>query len=464
VVSVHDGQRWRLALVDVRTSALTYVPLPDTANHYDAVWGRGARELIDVSDLGGVPNIERIDLQTLDAERATHVLGAAVAPEVNVATGAIWFLSLYSRGYDLRSVSTGSGSRTIAELPATLTPAAPIPVESRPALGVNPVTAPRPFSLTPRSFRWIPQPEADADGVSAAIGLESMDVIGRSELLATGAFGDAATWRGGALSFAWHGAQPSFRATLFSAEQRLSASRSPVPMPFDLDQHLTGALVAVDGTRQFDRWAARYQAGASTMSTSSAARNLVFGDGAAVWVQRGDRTASTANLGGNITIGRAFDASFYRGLAGISLSTNGAGPAPIAASATYGRTGVDAPPFEQFALGGGPSPVLDRMLLTQRVAMPALPAGIAAGSSVFTYRVSVATAPLSWYWWSGSTARAGDSFEAWHRVIGAEWSQSVAAIPFAGTPAARAQIGVGESLDAPFRRKVRLYLNLVLNP
>jgi hypothetical protein len=49
-------------------------------------------------------------------------------------------------------------------------------------------------------------------------------------------------------------------------------------------------------------------------------------------------------------------------------------------------------------------------------------------------------------------------------VIGAEWLASVPAIPIAGTPAARAQIGIGESLDAPFRKRVRAYVSFVLDP
>ena len=102
--------------------------------------------------------------------------------------------------------------------------------------------------------------------------------------------------------------------------------------------------------------------------------------------------------------------------------------------------------------------------------------GLASLASVMFLAVTnevcqnVATVPLLWvvplslYLWSGSTSQSGHSFDVWHRVIGVEWSQSVGPIALAGTPAARAQIGVGESLNAPFRRKVRGYVSLVLNP
>jgi hypothetical protein len=96
--------------------------------------------------------------------------------------------------------------------------------------------------------------------------------------------------------------------------------------------------------------------------------------------------------------------------------------------------------------------------------MPALPIATSLGPQALAYRVAVTTQPLSWYLWSASTAASGDGFKIWHRVLGVEWSQAVAAIPIAGTPSARGQIGIGESLDAPFRRKLRAYVSLVLNP
>jgi len=96
--------------------------------------------------------------------------------------------------------------------------------------------------------------------------------------------------------------------------------------------------------------------------------------------------------------------------------------------------------------------------------MPALPTGVSIGSSAFTYRAAATIAPVNLYLWGGSTAPAGERFRQWHRVVGADWSMSVPAIPSAGTPAARAVIGVGRSLDDPFRNKTRAYLSLVLNP
>src|SRR6185436_6140523 len=141
----------------------------------------------------------------------------------------------------------------------------------------------------------------------------------------------------------------------------------------------------------------------------------------------------------------------------VSFGAGGPLLIPLSASATYGRTNDDAPLFERFSLGGGPSPIIDRAVLTQRIAMPALPAGISVGSSVFTYRGAVSVQPFSWYFWAGSTAGPGERFRTWNRVVGAEFVMAVPPITPAGTPAARGQIGLGESLDAPFRRRLRAY-------
>jgi hypothetical protein len=110
--------------------------------------------------------------------------------------------------------------------------------------------------------------------------------------------------------------------------------------------------------------------------------------------------------------------------------------------------------------------------MSQRLPMPVLPSAIMVGSSAFTYRASLQTQPFSLYWWGGSTTPAlkssvrptGESFARWQRVAGIEWTQSVSAIPMAGTPPARALIGIGESIDAPVRHRVRIYAALVLDP
>jgi hypothetical protein len=307
-------------------------------------------------------------------------------------------------------------------------------------------------------------------------------VIGRSEIMASGAYGNVATWRGGSVSGTWHGVKPAIRVEGFGAVQRLSNSPSPLSISSvsldsaarRLDTRLFGGLAYLDGTSSFETWAARYRIGGSAGQlrdelpdtiTRTGSRAFAFADAGLTFVQRGDGASITESLGSNFTTGSTLGSTFTRGSVSGGIGVSGPlVPLPVSASVTYGRASDQTPLFERFALGGGPSLVLDRVLLAQRWTMPVLPAETIVGTSAMAYRVNVLFSPLVAYWWSGSTTDANQSFHEWHRVIGVEWSQSVPAIVPAGTPAARGQIGIGESLDSPFRRKVRAYVSLVVNP
>ncbi|HEV8497587.1 MAG TPA: hypothetical protein VGQ56_12025 [Gemmatimonadaceae bacterium] len=473
-VAIHTGDGWRVAIVSLRDGSRAEF-LTSSANAYDVAWANPST-LVLVSEDGGVANVQRVDLSTRVSTSITHVTGAAVAPEANPADSSVWFLSLYSRGYDLRRVAVPALSPEVINLDQQLAPAVPTAPITEPRFAANTVSEPRRFGFGPRVFRWIPQPELDADGASAALGLFSTDVIGRSDILATIAAGDRAAWRGGALNLAWHGSRPGFRLNLFDAAQRLSGSRADADLPLTLDSRLAGAELALDGSSSFDTWAVRYRLGGTVsrirvdlpsslrIDGASSRREIAFGDGALSLAQRGDHSTITESISASVALGQSFSHRFSRGVASATLATSGNAMVPVVATATYGRTQSDAPIFEQFSLGGALSPLIDRALLTQRFSMPVLPSGIRIGSSAFAYRATLNTRPLALYLYAGSTAAAGQRFAIWNRVVGADWSASIPAIAIAGTPPARVQFGVGESLDAPFRKRVRAYVSVVLDP
>ncbi|MEO7084255.1 MAG: hypothetical protein ABI085_08085 [Gemmatimonadaceae bacterium] len=472
VVSMHDDRAWTLEVVDTAGRSTHVDPPSPGANCYDASWS-GAANLVAVCDVSGIANLWSFDTSS-GWRQLTRVTGAAVAPVENPADSSIWFLSLYSRGYDIRRIPKRLGITPNPVELAGLSPA----ISEQPTAGgsqfaKNAVSPPRPFGLTPRALRWLADPEIDADGATVRATVVSADLIGRSEILANGAVGDASGWRGGSLNITWRGFRPSFRAQVFGVEQRPSESRSGLKTP-GLDARMDGGVASFDGSESFDTWSARYRLGgsvsrlrvedASTVS-GSLARNLAFADGAVAWTQRGAASTITESLGGTVAAGRSMGEGIVRTTTSAAISGAQRGLPPFALSASYGTTNAAAPRFEQFALGGTASPLVERDLLTQRMAMPALPTGVGIGSSVFTYRVSLPTDPISFYYWGGSTAGVRQRFAQWHRVIGATATLfSVPAIPLAGTPAARAQIGIGRSLDAPFRGKTRGYLGLVINP
>jgi hypothetical protein len=237
---------------------------------------------------------------------------------------------------------------------------------------------------------------------------------------------------------------------------------------------MIGGDAMLDGGLLHDAWAVRYRAGGSISNMAnpggaasargSATRSIAFGDASLSLLQRGDAATLTESLGARGTLGRLSDETIRRIVTTTAISLSGRGVLPLSAASTYARTNADAPLFEQIAIGGGAVALFPSIILSQRLPMPVLPSAISIGTSAFTYRASLDTKPLALYWWGGSTAPAGASFSVWQRVIGAEWTQFVSAIPMVGTPPARAQIGIGESLDTPVRHRLRAYVGLVLDP
>lgn len=472
LVSVHHRGIWRLGLVDVAARELTLIDPDDGANRYDAAWS-GADDIVAVSDKSGIANIIHMRLASRAIRTLSGVTGAAVAPEPNPSDGSIWFLSLYSRGYDLRKL-TPSPATDVPHivLSARLVPAlSPPPIPH--ALPTNSVSEPRRFGFAPRLFRWIPQPSLDADGASGSLSLVSRDVIGRSEILLTGAYGDPGTWRGGMLSGMWAGWGSELRLKLFDAKQSLRDSRVTFSPRANLDATLAGAELANDFTRQYDTWSMRLRAVASAEHarnsylaldtlTARGTRSFALGDAAIAAAQRTPNVSAGESLSVLGMTGRSFESSFQRWIATAGFSAGVSGLPPVSLSGLMGGVSRDANVFEKFSLGGGPSTLLDRAQLAQRIVMPVLPSGISIGSSVVTGRASLG-APIALYYWAGST-RNGSRFENWYRVVGFEWNASIGSIAPAGTPAARAQIGAGESLDEPFRKRWRAYVSLILNP
>ncbi|MGH7623682.1 MAG: TolB family protein, partial [Gemmatimonadaceae bacterium] len=294
VVAVNAGGKWELRVARVSGESSLVTSGDGTANWYDAAW-RDDQTLIAVGDRGGVPNLYTRQLAGPDSawRRLTGVTGAAVAPAVDRRVGSIWFLSLYSHGYDLRQIDATASAPPLALSP-TFAPVVPYPSALAARLDSDAVSPPRPFGFGARSLRWLPLPEADADGVSAALGMVSMDLIGRTRILAQGAFGDPAAWRGGSLAVDWRGSRPGLEVRAFDAAQRPSASRTPVPGASLLDARMSGGEIALDDDWSFDTWAARARLGGSVGRTralvgsaSAADRSLAFGALSAGWVQHG---------------------------------------------------------------------------------------------------------------------------------------------------------------------------------
>ena len=193
-------------------------------------------------------------------------------------------------------------------------------------------------------------------------------------------------------------------------------------------------------------------------------RNLGFAELAADARQSLDESNVSEAFSSNLTAGSTNGAAYRRLLASASFHGDASGFLPIDLGATYGRVSSDGPTFEQFVVGGPTATLLDASLLTQRVAMPAIPLGIASGDRVATFRVATSLAGLSPYYWGASARTGGGRFEQWHRVVGAELTIDQTPVPVLGVPGARLAAGIAESLDSPFRHRTHGYLVVSLRP
>lgn len=476
-VALQRGNRWRIALLDTAGGASRFVDPDDGANRFDPAW-IDARTLVVTSDRGGTANIEWLEVgmtRGASAARAlTRVTGAAVAAEPDHADGSIWFLALHSQGWDIRRIPTGSALPALVFSPLLdprLAPAVIDPPRSVRAFPPSPISAPAPYDLGVRGTRWLPTGSIGADGRAAGLALVNDDAVGRLTIIGQLAMGSGDAWHGGSLEAAWRGARPAVRAVLFDAT---TSTRSFAPLATAVEtEELRGGRLRADLTHSFDAGELRFGLGAApgdlrTESIAGAAiatRDVAFAEVGAGARQSGEAGNLREALFANLAAGHTSSGPAYRRvLATLALRAALDRQLPLDLTASYGRVSRDAAPFEQFTVGGLPTGFVDPSLLTQRISMGALPAGVSVGDRAFSYRASTTIGALSPFYWGASTRTGPGRFAQWHRVFGVELIVDQGPLPVLGLPGGRLVAGVGRSLDEPFADRTRGYLAVTLRP
>ncbi|HZF66772.1 MAG TPA: hypothetical protein VEZ47_01905, partial [Gemmatirosa sp.] len=515
VAGVQAGGRWRVVVLD--PSAPGAAPRPvgptDDAERYDATFTPDGRAVVYVSEAGGIPNLARATLDAPAAETPlTRVTSAAFAPVASGADGSWLFLHLTPRGLDVRRLhpdSTPVRGATVAVLTApSLLPRGEAALTSAIAQR-PPVTVPRfavgtvteePYGVGPRHHAVLPFGDAAPGGGSYGLQFGSLDPAGRLTWLAQGAGAVRRGWSGGSLRAAWRGLPVTVVGEGFALAQDLGASPGaaggPVPVAVRDDARWAGGSFIAEGVR----WRAAgggatrgpaalpgaldarltARAGASaghlTLAPSGAAsapdlpdarerrrgtRALGFAElGARLAGAQGTRTLALS-LDAHGSTGRTHDAGWRRGVARAHVA-GGASRFGIALDGLLGATSAGAPAWEQFALGGNDPGLVDDAVLSQRIALPALPAATQVGPRVAVARAALTTRGLEPY---VAWAQAGDDFRGrWQRVLGVESHVATPFVPFARAPRARLTLGVGYSLDEPIRERVRGYFRVAYLP
>jgi len=140
----------------------------------------------------------------------------------------------------------------------------------------------------------------------------------------------------------------------------------------------------------------------------------------------------------------------------------GRGDRALRLRATWGIVDQGAPVFERFATGGIDPPAPDRALLSQRLAMPALPAATLVGRRAA--RLDAAFETVRGVTPFFRAARGGAGFGEWVRVVGLEASLDTRAVPYFGVPAVRARLGIGRILDGPNEDEQRIWASVRFLP
>jgi hypothetical protein len=467
--SVSENGRWRVVVADRAGQRMRYVD-PDTerANRYDPEW-LGTDALVVVSELGGVANLELIELSSGRSQTLTRVTGAAVGPSVNRADSSIWFLNLHALGYDVRRLPRGRSSDSVVSIDATAFGFAAPKTPHLVTIGRNSVGPARPYGSGPRHQRWLPGAYASAEGAGVFLGAFTGDIVGRLNATVMGAYGERGTWNGGSLRATWRYPRPAVEVGVHGVIQEPSRGRDPQPAADSVDATLFQSLLAVSGQRLGDGWMVRARGGgaAGTLASSRSGETMFRGLGFAELELQFHQARGARGILERLRVhsSQGHSGAPYQRLRGaLEVVTTGRDMMPLELGVTYGRMVGSPHVFERFAVGGVASPVGDSSLLSQRYAMPMLPTAIDTGSTLFGWRVALPSSAWTMYFEGVSTSSDAYIFRKWNRAVGIDMTYSFPPVPVAFTPRFQARTGVGYTLDAPFRKKVRAFLEMRMEP
>lgn len=467
IVSVHEHGVWRLVMMDRDGGSPRQLGPDDGANRYGAAFLPDGRSIVFISEQGGIPNVTLMNLETGASRPLTRVRSAALAPEPDPATGAVYFLELWPKGLDLNRVWPDSVHlSSIVPLPATLAPAAPLaPPAAVDTFPRATLPASHEYGLGPRLYRVLPNAGIAPEGRRVGLSLASTDPVGRLSWLVQGTIGDAGIWRGISAAATLRRFHPFLTGELFATRDYPSEQHAGTFAPPSLDTRYDGGALSAELTRSYVGSSHRIEIGTSLgrldgPELGAGYRTLAFAEYGTARLQRVRDWVFVERLTLHGDVGRTLGDGWMRGLgtAGVELRQSGSG---IAGDVTLGRVSPSVRPFEQFTVGGLLPPLFNASLLSQRVAVPVFPVGIASGPTVGVYRVMLTGSALRPYFLGVS---AGDRLTRWQRAIGLDLHLPVVSIPFVALPAVQLDGGVAYSLDEPFRHKRRGYLSVVYRP
>jgi hypothetical protein len=450
IVAAHDSGYWRAARVSTESGHLDFLS-PRGVDVFDPVEA-GDSIIVATAVLDGIPTI--VKLRENELTPLATVTGAAAAPEIDRHSGKIWFLSMHSRGWDVRATSLDRAAPRIAVESSSLA----MPPVATPHFPSVPARVPSRSYSRPMRIAWFPGVQFTRDNRGGPIlGLNATDLVGRSELLA---LLEPET------QSAWHGWSATLTARAHPTVMTLAAygvTRTPL-LSGTVRQR--GAMIAFDGSKRLELASSRLAFGGSLARQrvpitifcpdlvgpgcpariDSARTNVFIFAAAGTASYRNDRR-SGLGLSGFADAGSFAGRRFRRAVGTATLDLPG-----YTLTATAANSNATLAE-EQLSVGGPPTALTSQFVNPQLLLMPAIPMGVQTGRHAVTAKVSLAITPaIRAYQWFG---RAWDSAKPdYLSVRGVEWNGGLPRIPTLGIPASRLNAGVGFWADAPRGRAV----------
>jgi Tol biopolymer transport system component len=461
VASVKDRAGWRLVAMDADGGDRRPIGPDDGADRFDAEFVSGDT-LVVVSTRGGIHDLELLLPATGETRPLTRVLGATVAP-APTPDGGVFFLGLHSRGWDLRRIQRDSAAASPGpDLDPGLRPAAPVPDAPGVRFDSATVSQPRGYGVGPRHRTLLPS-AALADGaLGGGVAVAGTDPIGRLSWLLDAAWGSQRSWRGGGARVLWRGPHAWLHGGAFALDGPLPRDAGEALEAGDLLQDgYRGGSLAVELRRARTGRSHSLRAGGSAGRLADRSRTLVFGD----YDMRLNQRRGTLRLRESLALqgqaGRTASLDWSRWSAAVTLSirTTRRG---LDLSGLVAATDAPVGSVETLEVGGLQPPLVDPAVLSQRIAMPALPPGLLRGDVVRIARADLhGRLPLSSFYWAGSAD--GDDL-GWVQVAGVELDRAFRAPPYLRLPGVRVRLGLARMLSEPMEGDWRGWAVLTYTP
>ena len=456
VASVQQEGAWRLVAMNADGSGEHPIGPDDGAARFDAEFLADGR-LVVTSTLGGIHDIELLDPATGDLAPVTRVVGSAVAPTAGLQEPSdIFFLSLHSRGWDLRRLPLDAPpAAPVVRTDPALSPAAMVPTAPADTFPAAPLGAVRPYGLGPRSRILLPMGYAGPDGYAAGLGLGGTDPIGRFSWQLQGMLGTDRSPTGGALRLRYRGLRPWIHLEGFWTREALT---TPALTPDDEDEFYGGfAALELQARRLAMDHALRMGGSAARVATHDGDRLLGFGEYDLSLRQGPGYWRVTESVGAHGALGRTDATDWNRwvvtGAFGLWFGDRG-----LDLAATLGGTDAAPGSLEAFSVGGIEPMLFDPAVLSQRIAMPALERGTLHGDRVTTFTAELhEVLPVTAFYWTADAV--GDGL-GWYRLAGLRLDLETPTIAFVRLPAVRMRAGLARLLDNPGEGDWRAWLML----